>query len=395
MNWKDTILNTIKGEKVDCLPFVPRLDIWYKSNKLRGTLPEKYEGLSLFEITESLDVGFHSIVPDFSDFINEKSNAFLGLGIYDLKSNPYRVIHESVDFESTTTKDGLTASVFHTPYGDISTVTLYDDRMKKNGATIGHPVEHALKSTDDIKPLGYLFETIKFGQNYDNFNYSTASLKNKGVGVGFCMLSGSPMHHIMKELVSFEKFIFMQHDNPGEIRYLAEKIGILFDNVIDIASKSSADLLFCGANYDSMITWPSFFRENITPFLKKYRGISRENNKFFLTHADGENDGILQEYIDAGIDVADSICPSPMTRLKIEDIRQQFGSGITIWGGLPSICVLEDSMSDYEFEKYTCSFFEKIGRGDHLILSFADTTPPGAKMERIEKIASLSRSFKF
>lgn len=208
------------------------------------------------------------------------------------------------------------------------------------------------------------------------------------------MLSGSPMHHIMKELVSFEKFVYLLNDNPGEIQYLSKKIEVLFDNVINISSKSIADILFCGANYDSMLTWPSFFKENITPYLKKYCGISRKNKKFFLTHADGENNGLLQEYIDAEIDVADSICPSPMTKLKIEYIRQKFDSKITIWGGLPSICVLEDSMNDYEFEKYIYSFFEKIGKGDHIILSLADTTPPGAKLERIKKIALLAKSFK-
>ncbi|MCL4417795.1 MAG: hypothetical protein M1365_14085, partial [Actinobacteria bacterium] len=138
MNWRERILNTIKGEKTDHLPFVPRLDIWYKSNKLSGTLPKKYKDLSLYEIVNDLDIGFHSVVPDFSNFLNKKSNAFLGLGIYDLKNNPYKIIHESIDFKSNTTKEGLTTSCFYTPYGNITTQTLYNDKMKRDGATIGH-----------------------------------------------------------------------------------------------------------------------------------------------------------------------------------------------------------------------------------------------------------------
>ena len=50
-------------------------------------------------------------------------------------------------------------------------------------------------------------------------------------------------------------------------------------------------------------------------------------------------------------------------------------------------------MSDYEFEKYIDGLLEDIGRGDHLILSFADTTPRDAKLERIKKVAKLSRDF--
>jgi len=117
-------------------------------------------------------------------------------------------------------------------------------------------------------------------------------------------------------------------------------------------------------------------------------------DKFFITHADGENEGLIQEYINADIDIADSICPYPMTKLKIKDIRRIFDGKITIWGGLPSICVLEESMSDYEFNKFLDNFFNDIEKGDRLILSFADTTPPNAKFERIEKVARMSRSFK-
>ena len=393
MNWRDKILNAIKGEKTDCLPFVPRLDIWYKSNKFRGTLPDKYKNLSLFEIADVLDVGYHSVVPDFSNFLEKNSIAFLGLGIYDLLSNPYKISSGSIDFKCSTSKEGLTDTVFYTPYGNISTSTLYNDNMRRDGATIGHTASHALKSIKDIKPLGYIFENIAVENNYNNFNNFKDSLNDKGVGVGFCMLSGSPAHHIMKELISFEKFIYMQNDYPSEIKYLSEKIEILFDKVMDVSAKSNADILFCGANYDSMITWPSFFKENITPFLKKYSALAKSNNKFFLTHTDGENEGLLDEYIEAQVDIADSICPSPMTKLKIEDIRKKFNSKITIWGALPSICVLENSMNDYEFEKYLNYFFENIGKGDHLILSFADTTPPDAKFERIKKIAALAKSF--
>ena len=78
----------------------------------------------------------------------------------------------------------------------------------------------------------------------------------------------------------------------------------------------------------------------------------------------------------------------------IKDFRSVFNGKITIWGGLPSIGVLEESMSDYEFDKFLDYFFNYIEKGDRLILSFADTTPPIAKLERIEKAARMARSFK-
>jgi hypothetical protein len=36
-----------------------------------------------------------------------------------------------------------------------------------------------------------------------------------------------------------------------------------------------------------------------------------------------------------------------------------------------------------------------LGKGDHIILSFADTTPPNAKFARILKVAGLAENFRF
>ena len=214
-----------------------------------------------------------------------------------------------------------------------------------------------------------------------------------GVCVAFGMLPGSPMHHIMKELMSFESFIYEFTDNKKGLIELAEKIEVFYDRVLSITIDSQSEIIFLGANYDSFLTWPAFFKEHITPYLKKYAGLAHKKGKYLLTHADGENKGLIQEYLDSGIDVADSICPKPMTSLSLEEVRESFGDNITIWGGLPSICVLEDSMSDSEFDQYINKFFEGLGEGKNIIISFADTTPPAAKFERIEKVAEMARKF--
>ena len=394
MNWKERIINTIQGKSVDFLPFAPRLDIWYQFNKLNNRLPEKYKNCTLREIIKDMDIGFHTVVPDFRNFRCKESIGFLGLGIYDLKENPYKINADYIDYKFKTDKDGITTTNFKTPYGVITTRTLYSDRMRSDGSSIGHTIEHAVKNLSDLKAIGYIFEKIEIEDNYRNFLDFKTSIGNDGIIVAFSMLSGSPMHHIMKELIPFEKFIYMLNDNLKELENLTEKIEFLFNKVISVSAGSKADAIFLGANYDSFLTWPPFFKKYITPYLKKCSNVVHKTDKFFITHADGENEGLIQEYINADIDIADSICPYPMTKLKIKDIRRIFDGKITIWGGLPSICVLEESMSDYEFNKFLDNFFNDIEKGDRLILSFADTTPPNAKFERIEKVARMSRSFK-
>lgn len=393
MDYRQMILDTIQGEKVEHIPFVPRLDLWYSSNRKNNTLPEKYRNASLIEITRDLGAGYHSVVPDFRDLYNARSGALQGLGIYDLKDNPYTVIPDSIDMEFTTDGSGRTSAVFKTPFGNITTETLYSRKMELDGASLGHTTEHAIKSSKDLQAVGYIFENMKVRENYAGFKKHKEFVGDNGVCVAFGMLPGSPMHHIMKELMSFEDFIYEITDNKKGLLELSEKIEVFYDQVLSVSIDSPSEIIFLGANYDSFLTWPDFFREHITPYLKKYSGIVHKKGKYLLTHADGENDGLIREYLDAGIDVADSICPYPMTKLRIEEIRRSFGDRITIWGGLPSICVLEDSMSDAEFERYLDDFFQNLGSGKNIILSFADTTPPAAKFSRIEMVAEMAKSY--
>jgi uroporphyrinogen-III decarboxylase len=394
MTFRETIINTIKGKRTGHVPFVPRLDIWYKSNKLRDTLPKKYRGCTLEEIVTDMGLGFHTIVPDFSNYRDKKSAALSGLGIYDLKTNPYTINTDNIDFEFKTDSSGVTQAIYKTPHGNITTKTLYDIRMRQSGATIGHTLEHAFKTAADAEAIGYIFENISVEDNYKDFAEYKGSIGENGIAVAFCMLSASPMHHIMKSLCPFESFVYQLHDNPPVFESLAQKIDIFFSKVVNIAASSNADVVFCGANYDSFLTWPLFFKQYITPYLKKYSAISRQKGKFFLTHADGENEGLINEYVEGCIDIADSICPYPMTKLRLEDIRKEFAGKITIWGGIPSICTLEEYMRESQFDRYLCNLADSIGNGDHIILSFADTTPPDAKFERIGKVAEFAKSLK-
>jgi hypothetical protein len=67
MTHRERMLAAIRGEAVDRLPWVPRLDLWYRANRLAGTLPEKYRDATLMEITDDLGWGYHAIVPDFTE----------------------------------------------------------------------------------------------------------------------------------------------------------------------------------------------------------------------------------------------------------------------------------------------------------------------------------------
>lgn len=47
------VLAALRGEQVDRLPYVPRLDLWYLANSTRGTLPPQYAGRAQNDIARA------------------------------------------------------------------------------------------------------------------------------------------------------------------------------------------------------------------------------------------------------------------------------------------------------------------------------------------------------
>jgi hypothetical protein len=82
-----------------------------------------------------------------------------------------------------------------------------------------------------------------------------------------------------------------------------------------------------------------------------------------------------------------------MTKLTIGQVREAFAGRITIMGGIPSVSLVKDSMTDAQFEPYLDDFFAQLGRGDHLILGVSDTTPPAADFQRLAAICRRVEEF--
>lgn len=392
MNYRDRILATLRGEPTDCLPFVPRLDLWYKANKKRGTLPVKYKNATLMDIVIDMNIGYHCVVSDFEDYIDPLDIVDRALGIYRLRTMPYttklRNVKRNIKYEND-----YTSVEYITPVGNIKTKVLFNETMRQAGITVTHIVEHAIKDVKDYGPVSYIFENIEIIPTYDKYLMLKEEIGKRGVVVARGSVGGSPMHYIEHELMPYDRFFYHFYDHFKELSKLANSINKYYQKLVKILSQSPAEIIHIGSNYDNQITWPSFFEKHITSFLSAAADTLHDKGKFLLSHTDGENNGLLSCYLASKIDIADSICPMPMTSLTLKEIREAFLKKITVWGGIAAVSVLNKSMNDYEFEKYIDKLFENIGKGDHLILSIADTLPPDANFSRIVQITKLAKEF--
>jgi len=392
MTHRERMLAALGGEPADRIPWAPRLDLWHRAHSRAGTLPAEYRSATLREMTDDLGWGYHAVVPDFRDLRGEFDDAERALCVYNIWTMPCRSVLQGV--ERVVTRQGdRTRTEYRTPEGAVTTTTVYDDSMRDAGITITHVAEHAFESPADYGPLGFIFENMRVEQNYDGYAEFAEFVGERGLAVGCVSLASSPMHLIQRELMPLDTFFFECHDHPEEMAELARRIGLYWDRLIEVAAASPAEVLFVGGNYDAMVTYPPFFAEHIVPTLSRFSGALHDAGKYLLAHTDGENDGLLEHYVAAGVDIADSVCPKPMTKLGLGEVRDCFDGRVTVMGGVPSVALLEESMPDAEFGAYLDRFFEEIGAGDHLILGVSDTTPPGAKFERLVEIARRVEEF--
>ncbi|MFN2237316.1 MAG: hypothetical protein ACK2U1_24055, partial [Anaerolineales bacterium] len=89
MTHRQRMLAAIRRERVDQIPWAPRMDLWTIANRARGRLPAQFIGLNLVEIAEVMGVGCHAVGGD-QTLPGERDAVLRGLGCDNHPDYPYR-----------------------------------------------------------------------------------------------------------------------------------------------------------------------------------------------------------------------------------------------------------------------------------------------------------------
>lgn len=386
MTHRERIFAAIRGEMPDRLPFAPRLELWHIANSLKGTLPEKYRNSRPDEIARAEGWALHKINPEYQKPRGPEDFLHWGLGIMSSKETVYGYqMPDDVEVE-VTSREGETKIVYHTPAGTVSSTVVNTEEMKRSGVSNFWVKEHVLKGARDYRPVGYIYENLKLFADPKDFLKWRSEIGEDGVPFSLACRSASPVHHIQKHMVDATDFFYQYHDNAKEMQGLAESIARFFERVLDLVADSPAEVVFWGANFDDMITYPSYFSKEILPWIERAAGVLGAKGKFVSCHCDGENRGLMDLIRSSGMHVAEAVCPWPMTKVKIDEYYRRWADKLTIFGGIPSTLLLRESTSEEFFEEYLDHLFKAIAPGRRMILGVADSVPPAAVYERIVRI---------
>lgn len=391
MTHRERLLKVARGELVDKIPWVPRIDLWHNAHDLAGTLPEKYRGLSVEEIHRKEGWPLHKVVPEYLKPDNPDDIIHRAIGLYRLKEFPYdfefssdvdiKVAYENAGGES------MTHVEYHTPVGMVSVRHGITEEMKKSGASITWVKETAIKNPEDYRTLAHIFGNLKLKPAYERFKTWKESVGEDGIAVGQGLGIGcsSPMHFIQKTLIGATNFYYHYHDHHAEMQLLSEALANAYDQLISVLMDSPADAVLWSANVDDMITYPSYFEKEILPWCRKASEALRPNGILMIMHPDGENRGLMDLIPESGMDIADAVTPYPMTKVTIDEYYDRWcrSDKLTIQGGIPEIMLLEESTSWDDLKEYLNHLFQVISPGKRLIASIGDTSPPKTDFDRL------------
>lgn len=391
INHRENLLSVIRGETVERIPWVPRIDLWHNAQEIRGTLPTQFDGMSVEEIHRSLGWPLHKFVPEYSRPDTPEDTIHRGIGLYDLKEYPCTFEFSSdVDIQVTPdTREGgeMMHVEYRTPVGSVRVVHGFTAEMKTAGASISWVKEHAIKGPEDYKVLAHIFGNLTIKPAYDRFDKWRDLVGDDGIAVAHNLgiSCGSPMHFIQKTFLDATEFYIHHHDYPSEMAELLEAMIGVYDQSLEVLSGVDMDAILWVSNVDDMITYPALYEEHFQPWCRKASEILKPNGVAMVCHPDGENQGLMDLLTDSGLDVADAVTPYPMTKVRIEEYYDRWcrPGHLTIHGGIPETLLLEKSSTLEDLADFMDNLFKNIAPGNRFIASIGDTTPPDADFDRL------------
>ena len=384
---KARVLAALRGEPVDRLPYVPRLDLWYLANSTAGTLPSNYVGVPMNEIARAEGWAFHHrFCDDQLDPAFQPLYLHRGINVFYSRDTVFDVVLPK-DVDVQVRRDGARTRVeYHTPLGTVSTTTHYDVDSQRHGITIPALVEHLIKTPDDYAPAGYLFEHMDVVPNFERFRrWAADEMGDDGQPVCIGSLDASPFHLIQRDLSDATQFFIHYKDHYAQMRALAERIAPVQEKMLKIVCESPAEVVWWGANFDDMLTFPPYFAQEIQPWIRKAADALGAAGKLVLCHTDGENRGLMDLIRDSGMHVAESFCPAPMTKVTLAEYYRHWSEHLTLFGGIPSTVVMPGT-SEADFEAYMDELFRAVAPGRRMVVGIADEVPPSAVFSRLQRI---------
>jgi len=147
---------------------------------------------------------------------------------------------------------------------------------------------------------------------------------------------------------------------------------------IEIAKREGVDAIATGCDYGCStgpFIPPAMFRVAVFPGLKAFCDLVHEHGMSVIHHACGKNAPLLDQMIEAGVDVWQSIQPEN----DLIALKKRYGKNIVFWGGMPAGLLV--SGAPEQVREAGRQVLRACAPGGGFIYGTSHSVMPGAKHE--------------
>jgi hypothetical protein len=359
MTPRERVLKILEGEKPDMVPWFGDLDYLATALIGRKNKPENFKGTD--------------------DYI--KWHRELGVGFYLQGYSPFKTILEKCE-ERTWYESNKRYHEIITPKGKLRECWQWLPESFSEA-----PIEHLLKSINDLLIYRYILENARYESDYE---YAKLRLQQVGeMGIVLCYLPRTPFMHLAVMDAGIELLTYLDFDSPDEFRETMDVMKISFDKAAKIAIDSPAEVLMIPENLSSEMVGKVYFEKYLKEYQTDWVNKISNSGKYSFIHIDGSLRGLLNEEARIGFNVLEALTPAPVGDVSIEEWEKIVGNSKSIlWGGIPGV-YFTPNISDEEFEKHVKRVLETMSKAPRFVLGVADQVPPDGLEERVKRVGEL------
>ena len=391
MGMNDTVMRTsvhdrvsaiFQGVKPDRIPFIDRLEVWYRVHSRAGTLPEEFRGMTVTEIHRAVGIGQQVyLVPYVFKMHGVDVIARFNGEIIFQEHEPVMEFFCGISELASYEQPGVTEIELLTPLGKLRA---QHELLPENilSGTEPYLKEHLIKDVPDFQVVEYILENQEFIPRYEKVADEAARLGHIGYVVP--MTPRIPFQQVLLEYLGEIPLFYALNDNPEKVERLIKLLDIQLTDILHHLVDLDTLYVEFPDNLHGLMTNPRLFAKYCLPYYQRYCEILHGQGKKVGSHTDGNVKPLLSLLTESGLDVCESFSPAPLTPCTLEEAWQAWQDGPIIWGGIPSP-ILEERTSDQDFIQYVQNVLDLVG-DQPFILGIGDMVMGHNLIERVRYI---------
>jgi hypothetical protein len=362
MTPRERILALLHGDRPDQVPWFGDLDYWASALIAQGKKPAGF--------TRS------------AEYIQWHRS--LGVGFYLQGYFPFRAI---LDVQERTWHEGNRRyRELVTPKGNLRECWEYLPQSYAEA-----PIEHLVKSEDDLPAFRYVYSHTNWESDYDFANQRAEQIGDQGILL--CYLPKSPFMHLVALEAGIAAVTFMVAAAPDEFAETLAVMQSTFDKAARIAVDSPAEVLMIPENLSAEVVGRRFFEKYMRTYQEKWIREIAGAGKYSFIHMDGTLKGLIREEASTGVSVIEAMTPAPVGDLPIDQWAALAGNpGTILWGGIPG-GYFTSNVTDEEFDRHVQNVLYVMRSCPRYVLGVADQVPPDCLEYRLRRVGELAERY--